>query len=109
MSAGKWTPGPWRVEETSVTSVVWGELDKVVSPGSHGKPGRAIAHLSHNSSIGPETQRINARLIAATPDLLDVAEAIVTAYGDRVLRDHTEEHLYQGAQAALAKARGGKP
>jgi hypothetical protein len=59
---------------------------------------------------GDSTENIeaNTRLIAAAPDLLDLAEAIITAYGGIIMRDHIQDHLYQGALAAIAKAEEGK-
>ena len=42
----------------------------------------------------------------AVPMLVDLAQALVTAYGDTVLPTHLEKHLLDGARAALAKASG---
>ena len=79
-------PGPW----------TRGLSDKTVSFVTAGS--RVICKCDDSG------HRANARLIAAAPDLLDVAQAIVTAYGDLVLPSHTEKHLLDGARAAIAKA-----
>ncbi len=48
-----------------------------------------------------QDQNANARLISASPDMLDALQAVCDAYGDR------DTLLMAQVKAALAKAKGG--
>ena len=82
------TPGPWTVQKAG--RVTAGPVE--------------ICQHMPELGIPQEQYEANARVIAAAPELLDVAQAIVTAFGDITLRDHVQQHLYEGARAAIAKA-----
>jgi hypothetical protein len=47
-----------------------------------------------------------ARLFASAPDLLDVCQAILTAFEGNHFPTHTQKHVLDGAKAAVAKAIG---
>ena len=83
------TPGPWFAVVTDTTCggepAIWEISDR---------NGGVIAEdISYNPA--------NARLISASPEMLDALQAIVDAYGDR------DTLLMAQVKAALAKAKGG--
>jgi len=82
------TPGPW----------AFGTLSETVMT----RDGRLIADLSDRW----DDVAADGRLISSAPDLLDVAEAIITAIAGQmlVLPTHVEKHLLDGARAAVHKA-----
>lgn len=81
----KHTPGPWRY--ITGTWVLGGDLQVVARTSWPSDPPR-----------NGEEMRANARLIAAAPDLLHVAEM--------VLRGAADGALYGFAEAAVRKAKG---
>lgn len=83
MSA-KHTPGPWKIRAERYRFI------HVYSSGG------GIAHLDTVDGEGAA----NARLIAAAPDLLDVAMSVLE-------RVEMPQSLIAAAQAAVAKATGG--
>lgn len=95
----KHTPGPWN----------WHEYDGAGSPYILVKNGSwDIAHNRH-SAVDLETERANARLIAAAPDMLEalrkcraVLECMITIHGP----DPSGSALLalNGADAAIVKA-----
>lgn len=86
------TPGPWEVSDAPGKTRVLG-YDGISVCGIRDRGSQRLSHA-------------NASLIAAAPDLLDLAEAIVTAYGDLITSSPIERHLLDGARRAIAKARG---
>lgn len=85
------TPGPWVADDMRV---MWG--------------GYFVAACDGKGDIGrQEESRANARLIAAAPDLLQVALALVSAWDDEPT-DFAGEIAYQvkQARAAIEKAGG---
>lgn len=86
--AGAHTSGPWTVDETTGQDLIWSSDHQIVA--------QAIA------KNWPE----DARLIAASPDLLASLEEILDYRGgaDSALDD---EYVMDRAQAAIAKATGG--
>ena len=85
------TPGPW---ETADLRVMWGSY--------------FVADCDGKGDIGRQEEgRANARLIAAAPDLLQVALALVSAWDDEPT-DFAGEIAYQvkQARAAIEKTRG---
>ena len=102
------TPGPWEFR-------VYAEGCTVVS--KHDQPGRSVrqglrgvsvkvaAHVRDDQSNAREAST-DARLIVAAPDLLDVCEAIVTAFEGNHFPTDTQKHVLDGAKAAIAKVRG---
>jgi len=96
------TPGPWRLEEG--TNLVWGACnpDDTTSYGM-GMP-VAEAKVELNKTYDWEQSCVNARLIAAAPDLLDALQRMVDWAGDM---PHTSERLdVIVARVAIAKATG---
>ena len=101
------TPGPWLVK---------GEGDPFYVKGIYDVDGRTIGTTwkrgkAPNFNI-EEEEAANARLIAASPYLLEELEAIVSGWWnmDQTVRTLTawEKERYEMAQAAIAAARGGK-
>jgi hypothetical protein len=90
MSA-KHTPGPW---EAVIPS--WG-LPKIVDAG-----GREIAHHIANIERDGRTVNLNARLIAAAPEMLAALEWAV----DTADAEQYEAGWYADARMAIAKAKG---
>ena len=84
------TRGPWEYDET---------FRQIVGPDSI-----AIADMTRWVSQFPELTA-NARLIAAAPDLLDIAIRAVESERDMCPR----QKWYPDAVAAIAKARGETP
>lgn len=82
------TPGPWRVSENCQTDVFAG--NRFVASAYNGYR----AHVA-------KTDADNARLIAAAPELLAVAEMVLAHASVE-----TPPELVRAATAALAKARG---
>ncbi len=87
------TPGPWVHDDGDGYSAhtIWAGC----SPSGHGAPGRMIADIAGDDQFTEP----NARLIAAAPDLLEVAEALVSFDGR-----NNVNHLKDMARAAIAKA-----
>lgn len=79
----------------------------------HGKfSGTIIADTEDGDYVAEVIERINWRanadLIAAAPELMDLAYGVITAFGDKVIRTPEEEHLLNGAHRALTKVTGGE-
>ena len=91
----KYTPGPWNT---------------MVSGGSvWGSGGEWICDPSDRHAYPTDTQRANARLIAAAPDLLAALEAMVAAArrgGDPQVSIDEECDAWQLIDHAIAKAKG---
>ncbi len=87
----KHTDGPWNVcrQNPSPTTGEW-----MVSGATHG-------YLAEVRDCGSGDVAANARLIAAAPDLLDVAEMVLA-----LATIDTSHELIKAATAAIAKARG---
>lgn len=124
---GKHTPGEWKAchSGTCECGKVWGPDGNVVVAIAMG----AAYHATTDAWPNAETQQANALLIAASPDLLEVAEAIPAALTEMqdIMRrhgfkiDNLEDpmqklaftlytalcELDNKAQPAIAKARGG--
>jgi hypothetical protein len=99
------TPGPWEVERARN-----GLPYRIVAPGGDdGKPGAVGKHITRWGAISlpsSEEGEANARLIAASPELLRIAERLadddeVPTDGDMVIAI-----LKRDAKAAIAKATG---
>lgn len=93
MSA-KHTPGPWEVRER----------DGVLS--IHAPGNTCPAQINGDPSYLPEI-RLNARLIAAAPDLLEALQAVMASCGAEGRYSALELHdAANRARAAIAKATG---
>lgn len=92
------TPGPWTTEDRATTNADYWEM-QVMDPG-----GFAVA-LAYGDKA--EDAESNARLIAASPDMLAAIQAIITYLdGDRS-RDH--KAILAQMVAAEIKAMGDSP
>ena len=93
MSAGKHTPGPWRAVIPS-----WG-LPKVVDAS-----GREVAHHIANIERDGRTAGLNARLIAAAPDLAQALADLLADAEEMNLDDSPVSGSLVAAREALRKA-----
>ncbi len=89
----KFTPGPWHIEDASYGQIVCAD--------------KADVAVVRNSDGLPHHE--NARLIAASPDLLEALRSIVEDYAfceqNPVFGDRVHEYV-KTARAAIAKAEG---
>lgn len=98
MAEPKWTPGPWRAHG-------WNDLSNVVPIYGLGCWVASAQYLG-----GTELAKINARLIAAAPDLAEALHSTLTLLKAFVTReDDIARAVLEQAEAALAKARGEQP
>ncbi len=100
------TPGPW-ILETVQTSVGW--CHKIGPfPWKNGKENHACVYDDYASGHNGTPELIaNARLIAASPELLEALEASLD-YIERLTYGGTDGlALIDKARAAIAKAKGG--
>ena len=86
MDERKHTPGPWAVADTASRSQI--------------KAGPFTYHPHYEIIASPAELQSNARLIAAAPDLLAVAQMCA----ELAERWGVQDPLVQAARAALAKA-----
>ena len=106
------TPGPWACRYTARQDGNGGGYRWTIhnAMASDLGDGQAIATIGYGTA---ETKEANARLIAAAPDLLEVAHQAkrlmleIEANMDNGLPDDSEEReLFDNARAAIAKATG---
>ena len=98
MSGAKFTPGPWRVDE----SHIYGSINA-------GRRHVAMANFynCHDEEVRVtrEQQEANAQLISAAPDLFEALKIILEyPYGDASPLDDTL--VMERARAAIRKAEG---
>lgn len=94
MSEKKFTPGPWVVYRDMPTDVV-------VS-----KSGECSLATLDCGCGDRNTQRANAHLIAAAPELYEALDACLGLILNQEMQDGFESQQGHMARAALAKARG---
>lgn len=94
----KHTPGPWAFRQDS--------RNIVSTPDNQGRY-VTIGQLSESLFITDPEHAANARLIAAAPELLELARQIVLA--DEQREGDIPADIVAGAVAAIAKATGGAP
>ena len=97
------TPGPWKV----VNHPKVAHVDSQRSVGAGGNGMASVAWLTG----GALHQEANARLIAAAPELLEALERLASAWrrmGPRTATIDGKPTAVEQADAAIAKARGGK-
>lgn len=93
------TPGPWRVlRPSSGIDYNWHVTDEMDT---------FVAHVFGFSHAVDEQSRINARLIAAAPDLLVALQSLVDM-DVSYQRGPKVAEAVEGARAAIAKATGVK-
>ena len=97
------TPGPWHISPTA------GRTHRTVENQNEGYGAYAIALIPEDvdSDYTPETTTANARLIAASPELLAALENAVEQYGKPGGPWNVPSHpgtWIADAQAAIAKA-----
>lgn len=66
MSTAKHTPGPWQVDHDDRPGMEW---NRHINSG----PAMTVCFMAHSDGADPERDRANAYLIAAAPELLEVA------------------------------------
>lgn len=101
MSETKFTPGPWQPRYTGRGKSVFYHVSVTV-PVIPGYCGETTKELASMSTTDGESERFNAYLIAAAPELYDALENMLAISGG-VERGSA---VYDSAVAALAKARG---
>ncbi len=92
----KHTPGPWFTEQHVDRNTLWiGTAEDYIGE---------IYKASPGFSISEAQAQANARLIAASPCLLEALEAYVTHFGDAM--SDIELELKEKALTAISRARG---
>ncbi|RUT26879.1 hypothetical protein C0V97_04150 [Asaia sp. W19] len=116
--SGKWTPGPWKVEclggSSTVLSATRPRYNNTRSPsyGYIGEGGPFCIASVFCDRHGPRLDFVafshdDARLIAQSPELADVLEAMVERFGHDIFTMPPEDRdLLTRAAAVLAKAKG---
>jgi hypothetical protein len=96
MSDNKHTPGPWRVGDAGTT---------VFGPPTGNPAPRTIGYITRHATEGA-TDRANARLMAAAPDILAALEDVETFITDGTWDPHDASMQLAQVRAAIAKAEG---
>lgn len=107
----KHTSGPWEVTEhdchaQSEGHPEHGMMDSLVCTGAPNFREIADVRRIYNGNRDIEMERANARLIAAAPELLEVAEAFIGIMNSWGWSGDYEKQSVEKARAAIAKARG---
>lgn len=94
------TPGPWQVHPHALYQIVAAPFD-----GPFEKRGRLVAEVSTDDDFPNDTEKANAHLLAAAPDLYAaLVEVLRTRSSAAITRDAIDAN--EAAYTALAKARG---
>lgn len=93
----KHTPGPWKWDEGFGAIVAGDGPDMLVTP----------MWRRETTAWGDETNEANARLIAASPDLLEACKAALLQQSIHTACLGCDESLVAILRAAIAKAEGG--
>jgi hypothetical protein len=106
------TPGPWHVVPNGncyVKRPEWATM-RIEQDPDKATAELAVALVITDCETLGEQGESNARLIAASPELLAFAKAFIALFRDSDMRPEDECHeLYELATAAVAKAEGGAP
>lgn len=95
----KHTPGPWTIAEGSNAAVVWGPLKHAAD--------YQICRCDQQGTTDDETHNVNARLIAAAPDLLAALTLALTRLETlEATHYHGDTETTKACRAAIAKATG---
>jgi len=97
MSESKHTPGPWKVIHGTVQLHVYGPALSICTVG--------MSEYDKTKPVGTETEKANARLIAAAPELLATLRLYI-ADCEAELLEYNDD-TYELAKAAIAKAERG--
>jgi hypothetical protein len=104
----KHTPGPWRViQHNHIDGQLWLSINQA-APNTMDGGYEWVAEVKYLTT-DPDRQWANARLIAATPDLLEAAYATVRVCEMWQTGQLKDTSAYKSAVAAIAKAEGGTP
>ena len=99
------TPGPWTVGNELLR-----EDERPVHGGESGEGIIALVWPWGDDEVGEQDREANARLIAAAPDLLEAAEAVIAEWRRYIEDEIDVADMAQGSLtvllAAIAKARG---
>ena len=113
-SASRHTPGPWRAETNCSPFCITREIERLPkSLGGH-RQFRDIAEVFvTDKGDGAPEDYANARLIAASPDILKALEVILVRascapHDDAEAASREFQTIVNYARAAIAKATGGK-
>ena len=99
MSETKFTPGPWQIRCTGRGKSVFYHVSVTV-PVIPGYCGETTKELASMSTTDGESERFNAYLIAAAPELYAALECALACHVG------TDEVWIEEARSALEKARG---
>jgi hypothetical protein len=99
----KHTPGPWRVHVEPGSGPSWSS-DSVFVCGAGSWPEEQISRVNVQDGLGE--REANARLIAASPDLLEALESIFALGSDGEHSGDRHARCRDIARAAIAKATG---
>jgi len=98
----KHTPGPWKIDTSYATMLVIGSEGGV----SIAEVDCAMSMMDFETRIDPiEEEQANANLIAAAPELLNIAERLLTYYEPSETRPEAIFKL-DTAREVIAKAKG---
>ena len=100
MSNAQHTPGPWKIEVE-----LGSRHDEFLIAKDAGDRGRGIAIAETRTGSGSE--RANARLIAAAPELLEALQRLSAQCTRLRLPGQPETDAEKTARAVIAKATGG--
>lgn len=101
------TPGPWGLDDKT-DSITWGDtaFGAPVGAGGFVVASHSVCKIPrHQAERLTDEHRANAHLIAAAPELLAAAEAMLAAFGGNTPDWLTDEAAQMFA--AIAKAKGG--
>lgn len=97
------TPGPWRFNDNTQW---WKTNPYSVTVRKHGVHSATVANIPARATITPEEQQANARLIAAAPELLAIAQGLIAL--EHQCKTHGLSMLALNARKAIAAATGEK-
>lgn len=98
------TPGPWHIEKWN-PQAIFSRIGTHVASATHGDGRNAFSIGKLTDSCQNDDPEANARLIAAAPDLFDLAERVWQAH-ERGCQFPADLSIPGACQAAIAKAKG---
>ena len=91
------TPGPWHKTASDAHGYVYADNGTCIAP-----------FCEHSAEKMDVERSANARLIAAAPELLELAQAFLSYLEDKSNSERRRLACIAGARAAIAKATGDK-